>query len=541
MENLCLHITVLSLMLFAGIELNRFSRFLKMPILICFLGLGILCGPHGLDIFCEFDMKTVHAFGEIAVCFIIFSSGLQTSFQSIRKVLVTGTILAAAGVFLTAVLSAFFLFRISRMSLFTAEDFPTALMIAAATASTDAAAIFAILRERKARLRPELQGLIEYESGSNDPAALLLTSIMIQFAVLHKPAGFLSVSWTIGTGILWGLGAGAVIGFLVGLFGQWFYNRIQSFLQYNGLRLVAAIAIVLFCFGISHLFFEANSLMVCYAAGITMGNIRFSFKHTFIKFNDGISSLMQIVLFTLLGAFFDYHMLFSLRNMAGAVSCALFLMFIARPAAVMICMIGSPFSIRERIFTSWAGLRGSAPIMLAAMVAAAEPSRFFRLGENIFHGVFTLVLLSILFQGSTLMWLAKKLGLLLPYKEPDEDILECDERPDGSELWKFTLSEKDCYIGKTLAECRSLTVRHMIDAGFPDTPVMLMIRRKGKIIPQESNVVLQTGDELSMFGKQEGLYHMQQNFIPGSECASSRTFSQILRKIMKKNCPRPEN
>lgn len=526
MYNISWGIFFLGLVLLFGVALNRFSRFLKMPILLCFLGVGVVCGKYGLNLFPNLTMNGIQIFGEIALSFIMFNGGLMTPFKSIRSVFATGTVLATAGVVLTALFLAVFSYFVShQLSIFYSQTFAVSLMGASVLSSTDAAAVFAILRGQKATIHPRLQSLLEYESGSNDPAAFLLTSIMISIVSSQCSVDVLGISRNIVFGIAWGLGMGAAVGFFVGILGQWFYNWIQSFLEYNGLRFVTAIAIVLCCCGLAKAVFHANILMACYAAGITMGNLRFNFKQFFIRVHDGFSWLMQIMLFTALGCFFDYHMLFNFRNMLGAVLASLFLMAVVRPAVVMLCMIRSPFSLRERLFTGWVGIRGSAPIMLAAMVVASFPKGLGMPTENLFYMVFTIVLFSILLQGSTIMWVARKLGLVMPYGQEKETLLNYEGRADGTELHDFTIAENSPLSGQNLTQ-----------SGLKDSAaVLLMIKRGKKVLQQTPDLVLQQGDLLSFLGKREAMTSLHAQFFPGEEYVFSPTFQQLWEDFLQQN------
>jgi len=523
MENLDIYIAIMACILLLGVALNRFSKFLKMPILICFLGVGILFGQHGLNIFPPVTMQQVQVFGEIALAYIMFSGGLQTSLSSIRKVLVTGTILSTIGVILTALLLGFFTFWLSHSPDYHTIDLPTAILIGAIFSSTDAAAVFAILRGQKAAISPKLQSLLEYESGSNDPAAFLLTSIMLEIIWTGNALNVQSISGHIALGILWGLGIGSAVGLLFGLFGQWFYNWIHNFLEYNGLRFVVAIAIVLLCFACTKAIFQANALMACYVAGITMGNLRFNFKQSFCNFQDGISWLMQIMLFTILGSFFDYRMFFSLDTLVPALTFAIALMFVIRPVVVMLCMIKSPFSMRERIFTSWVGIRGSAPIMLAALALATLPEDHAVGPQALFYVVFVVVLLSILLQGSTLMWVAKKLKLMLPYEEKEELPFSYDEKSDGREMYLFSIARDSVLVDRKLSECT-----------LENGPVLLMIKRGNQYLQPHPDFRLQAGDALSFIGPREAMQQLHQEYFPQEPYDSLMTFRQAWKKLMKK-------
>jgi len=234
---------------------------------------------------------------------------------------------------------------------------------------------------------------------------------------------------------------------------------------------------------------------------------------------------MQIMLFTFLGYFFDYHMLLSFRNMLGALLLSLFLMFVARPLVVTFCMIGSPFSMRERIFTGWVGIRGSAPIMLAAMVVALLPADLGVPKSNFFYLIFTVVLFSILLQGSSIMWVAKKLDLMEPCKQQPESLLNYDERADGTEMHAFTISESNPLIGQNLFE-----------SDLHRSPcILLMVRRGRKTIPQTPDLCLQEGDVLNFLGHQNAMRELHGKYFCDEEYTSSPTLRQMWDDFLKKS------
>lgn len=380
---------VAGLLVFASILASRVSDRLGLPALVVFLCVGMLAGsdgPGGI----EFEnAATANFVGTIALAFILFSGGLDTNWRLIRPVLFRGVLLSTLGVTITALLVglvAWLLFGFSPV---------VALLLGAIISSTDAAAVFSVLRGRGVGLKGNLRPLLEFESGSNDPMAIFLTLSLTQ--LLTTP----DAPWTsLVSAFFVNMILGVVVGLGIGRFAALLLNRIR--LDYEGLYPVVSLSLVLLTFGAAE-FLNGNGFLAVYVCGIILNGVDFAHKRAVARFHDGIAWLMQIGMFLVLGLLVFPSELPSVALMS--LVSALFLMFVARPVAVFLCLWGSEFSRNDRLLVSWTGLRGAVPIVLATypLMAGVEQSAL------IFDVVFFIVLTSVLIQGTLLMPIARRL------------------------------------------------------------------------------------------------------------------------------------
>ncbi|MDO4583931.1 MAG: potassium/proton antiporter [Planctomycetia bacterium] len=472
--------TIAAILIFLGIFGSKVSSFLQIPILLVFLIIGMLAGSDGLGGIVFEDYAAAGNVGTIALMFILFSGGYDTSWQSIRKVLFRGTLLSTLGVFLTAVF----------IGLFTAWwmewPLPYGLLLGAIVSSTDAAAVFAIFRSKSVGLKGDLRPILEYESGSNDPMATFLTFFMIQM-IATSSTSYL----TLLPQFFQKIGVGVVVGFLVAKAIVWLINRAK--LEYDGLYYVIGIATVLLSYGTSEIC-SGNGFMSVYVSGLVFGNSRFIYKHGLGRFHDGIAWLMQVVMFLTLG------LLVSPNRMAwdwsSGVLIAFFIMLVARPLCVFLCLLGSSFHWREQLLISWGGIRGAAPIVLAIFPCLAfqnTPNADFAL--TIFHLVFFIVILSVLIQGKTLMPLARWLGVDEVARAKPRAPLEFEETGRSrSRMYEFEITHDSPIAG---AEIKNI--------GFPGGALVYLIRRDGLFVVPNGSTVIQVEDELMMMMEPEML------------------------------------
>ena len=483
-------------LLLAGVLANKLSSRFNMPILLLFLAVGMAVGGHGLGIL-ELDpvkhAGPINSLGTIAMCFILFSGGLGTCFRTIRPVLVSGVVLATCGVLLTALflgICGFLIFLGFRNDV----NWTWWMLMASLISSTDAAAMFAILRGNGVNLSGNLQPLLELESGSNDPMAALLTLVMLQIVTTASGFSF----WQIPL-LFYKIIGGAVTGLLMGVVGKWFFGRR---FEYEGLYYVLGVAMVLICFGIAEVL-QTNGFLAVYVCGVAMGNMKYNFRSGLEKFNEGIAWLMQVILFTSLGVLVNPAELLELRVLVPGILLSLCMMFIARPGAVFISLCRSHFSFREKLLVSWAGLRGAAPIVLATfpLVAGVEHSRL------MFNMIFFMVIGSVLVQGVTLMPFARKLDLARAFAPKKRAPVEM-ETVDGAnyDLHEFEVGSSSILIGKTLAEAK-----------LPPGALVTMIRRGKGFVPACGSTMIEAGDDLVVMGAPDKLRAVSQQYFP--ECA----------------------
>ena len=507
-------------LLLLGAVSNKLSSKANMPILLAFLAIGVAATSFGLVPDTLFDggiTQAINMLGTVAMCFILFSGGLNTRFSAVRGVVLRSSLLASVGVVVTALAMGSVCYLLQRLSGYP-TDFAWCLLFGSLMSSTDAAAVMAVLRNRNTALRGQLQPLLEMESGSNDPAAYLLTIILLDIVRAGKAPLFWEIAFELGFKVLWGLSAGALAGVLFGVVAQWIYNTSsrKKLLEYEGLYFVVGIAVVLLTFGLTEKYLRANGLMAVYICGITMGNLRFSFKKALTQFNEGVSWLMQVSLFTALGFLVSPAELTDPVQVLSGLFLALLLLFVARPLAVWTCLTGSKFTAKERLFVSWVGLRGAAPIMLATFPLAANVPN----ARLIFNMVFFIVLMSIVIQGSTLMPLARLLGLARRTGDRERVPLELEitDANGDSEMFEFEVRADAGFVGKTVAEL-----------GLPAGALILLIRRNGSFFPPRGDSRIEAGDGMLIMGRGEAMRAVNEKFFPEADYHPARTLEDIRR------------
>ncbi len=481
-------LAIVAFLLMLSLMSSKISTHINMPCLLLFLVVGMLAGGEGIGRIKFDNTELANAIGSVAMAFILFSGGFDTSFDSMKKVFLPGGLMSSIGVLLTAFFCGVFMWVIGEV--FVPEkslSFAWCLLLGSIISSTDAAAVFSILRSKSVSLRGKLQPLLEFESGSNDPMAAFLTIFMINIVLQETASGGTVPAWhylLIIPSFCWRMAAGLLVGYVVGRAAVWIYNNIDF--EYNGLYYVLSIVIVLAVFSTAELL-KGNGFMAVYCAGIVMGNKGFVFHNGVGRFYDGIAWLMQVALFLMLGLLvYPSKLLY-----AGGVGLgmALFLMFAARPAATFLSLIRSEFTLKERLFISWVGLRGGAPIVLATfpmMLGVYENS-------YMFHIVFFIVLTSVVLQGMTIMPVAKWLNLDAPLKKKRRSPLAIEETGDKSMLSRELVVTRD--FGDV-----SISGLHL-----PKGVLVLMIHRDDKIIVPRGNTVLEAGDIVMVLGSSDAI------------------------------------
>ena len=380
---------------------NRISSKLGIPSLLVFLAVGMIAGSDGAGIQ-FYSAKLSNYIGSFALAFILFAGGLETNWLSVKSVLGRGTLLATGGVALTAVIMLLLSYYLLGM------PFPIALLLSVILSSTDAPAVFNILRTNGLYLNnPRLKSLLEYESGSNDPMAVILSVGAItfltaggQFSVMHL---LVMLFLQMGLGIVLGYGLGMSALALLKKF---------SFV-YQGLYPVFGVSVVCLIFSLTQLI-GGNGYLAIYIAGIVLGNASYPYKNPFIQFQSALSWVMQILMFLTLGLFVNPKELGAVFS--TALSATVCLVMIARPVTVFLCLAKSDYSRGEKLFVSWAGLKGAVPIILATypLMAGIDGARY------LFNVIFFLVIVSVLLQGQTLTSLARFLELSHETPTPEE-------------------------------------------------------------------------------------------------------------------------
>jgi potassium/hydrogen antiporter len=455
-----------AVLLFVSLLAGKTSYKFGIPVLVLFLAIGMLAGSEGLGGIYFNNPRTAQFIGIIALCVILFSGGLDTSWDSTKPVVWYGVVLSTAGVLLTAIFIGVFVWAVSDFSIY------EGMLLGAVVSSTDSAAVFSILRSKKLALKGNLRAILELESGSNDPMAYVLT-IALTGLVVNPEA---SVGGMVKM-LLQQLILGAVCGYVFGRVSKIVINRIK--LDFEGLYTVLIIAIMFFSFSFTD-FIGGNGFLAVYLCAIYLGNQDLIHKKKFLKSFDGFAWLMQIVLFLTLGLLVFPSDIIPVIGIGIAIS--LFLIVVARPLSVFISLYFFNMQNRSRWFISWVGLRGAVPIVFATypLLAGADKAHM------IFNIVFFISLTSVLIQGTTLPLVAKWLHLTVPEKAKQRTKTDIEL----SENIRSFLTEM------IIPEGSRSTGKPLVELGIPLTVLISLIQRNGKYIVPNGTTMLETNDKL---------------------------------------------
>jgi cell volume regulation protein A len=463
----------LAVILLLSVLASKVSDRFGVPALVLFLALGMLAGSDGPGGIYFDDPALAQFLGAAALALILFSGGLDTSWHDVRPVLKYGLILATLGVLLTALafgLFAYFFLRLSLME---------GLLLGSIISSTDAAAVFSVLRSRNVSLKGQLQPLLELESGSNDPMAALLTVGFVQ--MLTQPD--LSSAALVLLFVLQ-MPLGAVAGYFMSKAIVFLVNRLN--LGYEGLYPALTLSLVLLTYSLTNVI-GGNGFLAVYLAGILVGNQNFLHKRTLLRSHDGMAWLMQIAMFLTLGLLvFPSHLVPVIGP--GLLAAAWFL-FIARPLSVFLCLLPTALGLREKVFISWVGLRGAVPIVLATFPLLAKvPQAGF-----MFNMVFFVVLISVLVQGATIPFVARWLRLDAP--RVPQRVFPLEYNPVSglkSELKELAIPAGSAVIGQSLVALR-----------LPSEFLVVLIARGNEYLIPGGGTTLVAGDSLLVLADEE--------------------------------------
>ena len=456
-----------SILLFIGIVASKTSFKFGIPTLILFLIVGMLAGSDGPGGIYFDDPKLTQFLGMVALTFILFSGGLDTKWESIRPIVRSGLILSTFGVLITAMSVGWFTSYILDVSIL------EGMLLGAIVSSTDAAAVFSILRSKSVGLKGRLRPLLEFESGSNDPMAYFLT-IGIIYLIQQPDATIIELV----PKFFISMGLGAISGYAFGHIMTWIVNRIH--LEVEGLYPVLILSLIFFTFSFTDLI-GGNAFLAVYVAAIILGNKNLIHKKSLMKFYDGQAWLMQIVMFLALGM-----MVFPSRVvpiMPQGILISLFLILVARPVAVFLSLsFARDLNFRKKLFISWVGLRGAAPIVFATYPLLAGISY----AGTIFHLVFFISAISVLLQGTSLSLMAKWLHVSVPEKVKRKFPLDIEIKDDVStELFELDVMPNSKAVGKPVVELQ-----------LPRNALIVLIHRDGKYLTAKGDTVIQGGDHL---------------------------------------------
>ncbi len=458
-------------LLAAGIVGALLADRVRIPGLLLFLGLGMLAGSEGIGGIEFTDTELARTLGTIALVLILFEGGLTAGWSEIRPVLGTAASLATVGTVVTAAIAGFAAKWIFDLSLL------EGMLVGAAVAATDSAAIFAVLR--RSTLEKRLARSLEGESGMNDPVALLLVIGFIDW--IQEPGYGLADMAVL---LVLKLAIGAAIGVAVGRLSVEGLRRVR--LPTDGIYPVATIAIAALSFGLAEVAHGSGFLAV-YLTALALGGSNIPARRTVVAFHEGVGWVAQIGLFVMLGLLVFPSTLGDVAVEGLALSAALIL--VARPLAAFASTLLSPLNLRERAMLGWAGLRGAAPIWLATFPVVAGVGA----GQELFSIVFFVVVTSTLIQGASFEPLATRLGLTTDEPSLPRRLLESGRiRRMGGDVVSYRLRHGAAAAGHVVREL-----------GLPREALVNVIVRDGRAIPPRGSTELREGDELHILVRGE--------------------------------------
>lgn len=465
-------ILVAGLLVLLGIVSSKVSTRLGMPVLVLFLLVGMAAGSEGIGRLEFEDYRLAHAIGTVALVMILFDGGLGTSMVSIRSSWKPSMLLATLGVLVTAAITGLAAHWILGISLL------EGMLLGSIVGSTDASAVFLVLRTGGVGLPKKISSVLEVESASNDPAAIFLTLGCIEL-LLGK------VSFGPGLLKLFALqmAVGAVIGYAGGRGTVWIANRIE--LGATGLYPVLVSACCLLTYGLT-VQLGGSGFLAVYLAGVVVGNRRLAFQQGIRRFHDAIAWLAQILMFVTLGLLCFPSRLWEAGG--KAILIAAVLMLVARPVAVLISASPFRFHWKELTFISWVGLKGAVPITLATFPLMFATPEVSLQAPLLFDVVFFIVVVSAVLQGSTLASAARWLGLERP-RDPDPPVtLEISSlRNVDGEILDYMIREDSRAAGRLVK-----------DLALPGGVVIAMITRGDKVIAPQGFTRIHVGDHVML-------------------------------------------
>lgn len=462
-----------SLLLMAGILIQKPGYKFGVPALLLFLLVGMAFGSEGLGL--QFnDMHAAQFIGMVALSVILFSGGLGTKLNQIRPVFYPGLMLSTVGVMLTTVFTGLFVWWISGFS-WTSIHFALlpSMLLAATMSSTDSASVFGILGAQKMNLKHNIRPLLELESGSNDPMAYLITTMLVSVFSTgdqFEPVALVRL-------LVVQFSVGSLLGYAFGRLGVYVLNHLH--LDNRALYPIMLMAICFLTYSMTDSL-DGNGCLAIYVAGVVIGNSPLCYRRETITFIDGLSWICQIVMFLMLGLLVSPRAMWGEAGMALLIG--LFMFCVGRPLAVFFSLIPyKEIPFKARVFTSWVGLRGAAPILFATypVVAGVEDHGV------IFNIVFFITLLSLLLQGTTIAGLARKLKIA---ETPPPDVSDFGvELPEdvGSSLAEIDITPEMLERGNTLRYLH-----------LPAGQLVIMVKRDNSYLVPNGQLALAPGDRL---------------------------------------------
>lgn len=454
-----------------SVILSKSSGRFGLPILIVFMLIGMVAGSEGLGGIHFENYEMTHSLSLIALCLIIFAGGIETTFKDIQENLARGIALSSVGILLTTAIVGCFVHFILNLGIL--ESF----LLGAILSATDAAAVFGIFKDKKSQVTAANKNLLKFESGSNDPMAFFLVTIILGL--------FESEAYNLGE-----IGLSFIINPVVGLAIGWLLARVFIALnnvinlEYIGLYPALTLSFIFLSYSLASQL-DGNGFLAVYVFGLFISSRKIIHKTVLYSFYDGISWLSQIGLFVMLGLLVFPSRLLTIAP--EGIIIAIFLIIVARPVTIFICLAFSRFHTKDKIFISWAGLKGATPIVFASMAASKMGDK----ANILFDIVFFVVLLSALIQGMSLKFLARKLGLLY-------DVIEDPNFPIDFEVLEKTKNG----IKEFFIESDDYAVdKRIVDLQLPLGCLVLFIKRDGGFIIPDGGTKFMEDDKVLIVTK----------------------------------------
>jgi potassium/hydrogen antiporter len=461
------------LLLGISVVVSRASQRIGVPIALLFILVGMLAGSEGLGRIHFEDYHFSFRVGVVALALILFDGGLNTPLAAVRKTAAPAGILATFGVAGTALLVAAAAHALGL-------GWSTALLLGAVVSSTDAAAVFAVLRGSGLHLKRRVGVTLEVESGINDPVAVILTTVLTQNLLTPGVAS----GFRIPVEIVVQLVVGAAVGAGVGYGGRHLLSRLS--LAAGGLYPVVTLALALFAFGAATLGHGSGFLAV-YLAGLLLGNGPLPYRTGLLRVHDALAWLSQVGMFLILGLLVYPSRLLEVAGVGLGI--AALLAFVIRPLVVALCLFPFRYPPREVLYIGWVGLRGAVPIVLATFpVLAGAPG-----AGRLFDLVFFIVVATALVPGATVAWVTRKLGLHSKEPPAPQAVLAIESRqPLQGELMSFYIDEALVVAGMPADELP-----------LPEGAAVTLIVRGNSLIPPRPGLTLQPGDHVHVIAQPE--------------------------------------
>ena len=488
---------IVSSIILLCIALNFISSKIGVPMLLAFILLGMVFGSDGIFKIRFDDFRLAETLCSFALIFIMFYGGFGTNIKEARPVLLKAGLLSSVGVVLTSMFVAVFAYFVMKFS------WINSVLIGAVISSTDAASVFSILRDRHLNLKYNTASILEVESGSNDQFAYMLT--MIAVSMITGSVTALSIIKM----LFLQLFLGVTLGIIIAIFFRYIINHF--IIHTPGFTMVLVIAVALLSYSLPNVL-GGNGYLSVYITGIILGNSDIRGKKELVPFFDGITGIMQILIFFLLGLLSNPSSLLFVVGTGFVLAC--FITFIVRPLAITLIMKPFKATWNQIFLVSWAGFRGASSIVFAITALLNTNANY-----DIFNNVFFIVLFSILLQGSLLPFIAKKIDMI----DASYDVMKTFSDYSGDEIpiefIQLIVSENQDWCGKSIS-----------DLNLPPNTLIVLVKREGEDIVPNGQTVLECGDTIVLAAKSidfEEYYHMTELVLTKKMLSKGSTLSKL--------------